>query len=479
MGNHSSSKKKPNSQNHQISTRRKFGSETSYLEKYMIFPPQSSDLTNILKKETQNHRKSVSLTLNQHPDKLTDFDELEDHLQEEFKLDSPSFDLDKDFTSRNHLKYSNRKKLIENRKKFLSSSRKYLGTERLPDLTRVVSFDFGEEKECRSVERNEFRRLNTSKKKKSRRTIVSYDLEKINFKNEVLKVTEKEALLLFSVPFHKRLIHVIDYHLRVTKVKNFVSFYKSFDENERKLMKKQCFFADLLQTFPTRWKKGKVPYFIDNSLLFIKSHTSLSIYNVIQQAIKEFEVRTCIKFVSFVESKHSDFLYFESGNTNSALIGKIKGKNLVTVKKTAEKEDVLHLIMHCLGFMHVHKKGNDEEFLYLSAEQVNDKSFIDDKDSHFCIYGLKYAHFDSDSVLMKKSCQNMISYHNFEFEERGLSEMDVFKVNFYYDNENFNKSEEELKSIMQEFNKDYLNESMNENSISSSESNLDYLYSFK
>ena len=204
-----------------------------------------------------------------------------------------------------------------------------------PQIRKFLSVDFtsiDKKEEINDYKKNlkDFQSKTTRRQRnKPRKSFTCHDLEKINFEMEVIKITQEPAVLTFSVPFKKKLADIIDYKLEVVKIDYFTSFYKSINKSSDKNQSFNGMFSSILKNFPCRWSNSKVPYFIDNSLLFTKNKISQIIYNLIQQSIKEIEKKTCIKFVSYNENKHIDYMYFNSATTNSSQLGKVNVKNLI------------------------------------------------------------------------------------------------------------------------------------------------------
>ena len=196
-------------------------------------------------------------------------------------------------------------------------------------------------------------------------------------------------------------------------------------------------FNSIINKFPNRWKNAKIPFSIDKELMFAANPDNETLYNVIYKCIQKFEDKTILTFQAYNPKEHKNYIYFTQGDHNSSSIGKQNGKNEILLSKKALEVDVLHQILHSLGFMHMHQKSNREYFSYLNKAQTSNVPLLE-SDSNICFYGLEFGPYDPDSVLMWPSCENMISSLHNEYEHcSDLSPLDCKKINFFYNNENF------------------------------------------
>ena len=239
-------------------------------------------------------------------------------------------------------------------------------------------------------------------------------------------LTDGSKVQVFYVPFLKKLSDQADYNLKTIELSDFDFFYKSTEIGEGQNLNRH------FKSFPNRWKRGEVPYFIEKSLMFVINSKNESLYNVIIDAIDKLNQTTVIKFICYASDKHPDYLHFDLGKFNRAVIGKYNGRNSVTLNSKADLTVVLHEIMHSLGFMHEHQRERGDSFVYFCKDQLKSRNFVEEN-VHVCLAGVNLGPFDSLSVMHFHCCENMISYRPLkDGRESGLSLIDCAKINFYY-----------------------------------------------
>lgn len=274
------------------------------------------------------------------------------------------------------------------------------------------------------------------------RSISCYDLENYNLYD--FRPNEDSGVLMFYVPFVKNLSEIVDYRFTVIDYKHFECFYKSYENYENVNSPTESSFKSLIDKFPNRWKDAKIPFSIDKELMFTVNPNNETLYNVIYKCIQKLEDQTILSFQAYNPKEHKNFIYFTQGERNNSYIGKLNGKNEILLSKKAVEVDVLHHILHSLGFMHMHQKSNREYFSYLNKSQISSLPLLEN-DCNICFHGLEFGPYDPDSVLIWPSCENMISSLHSEYEHcTDLSALDCKKINFFYNNENFHLSASEL-----------------------------------
>ncbi|XP_073424456.1 hatching enzyme 1.2-like [Dendrobates tinctorius] len=186
-----------------------------------------------------------------------------------------------------------------------------------------------------------------------------------------------------------------------------------------------------------KWQKNAngivpVPYTLDPQY-------SASEVTLINQALKEFEVMTCVQFVN--RTSEVDYLSMEPGSGCWSYIGKISGKQTVNLASPScmMYGVIQHEAMHNLGFYHEHTRLDRDDYieiLWQNMDQANWDNF-DVIDGN--TYNLPY---DYTSVM---------HYHKFAFsrlnlptiipiplssmpigQRLGMSNVDVMKINANY-----------------------------------------------
>ncbi|XP_056419828.1 hatching enzyme 1.2-like [Hyla sarda] len=186
------------------------------------------------------------------------------------------------------------------------------------------------------------------------------------------------------------------------------------------------------------WSKNKdgtvqVPYVIDPQY-------SPSDKSMINEALKEFEVMTCVQFVN--RNSESDYLYIQSGSGCWSYIGKIFGKQTVSLESQScmVYGVIQHEAMHNIGFFHEHSRTDRDDYVDILWDNIEP-----DGTSNFKIV-------DSNSLNLPYDYTSVMHYHMYAFslkddlptivpkpdpvapigQRSGMSNLDVMKINALY-----------------------------------------------
>ncbi len=137
-----------------------------------------------------------------------------------------------------------------------------------------------------------------------------------------------------------------------------------------------------------RWPQGLVPYALDASV-------TPTMAQGLQAAMQEIQSRVRVQFVP--RTVEADYVVVRDAPINSSPIGRQGGAQTLFVSSWGQRFEVVHALMHVLGFWHEHQRPDRDQ--YVSVQTQN----IDPARSHeFALvpigdtYGLPY---DFDSVL--------------------------------------------------------------------------------
>ncbi|XP_074612930.1 uncharacterized protein LOC141871253 [Acropora palmata] len=108
------------------------------------------------------------------------------------------------------------------------------------------------------------------------------------------------------------------------------------------------------------WNGGKVPYEIDSSL----SEESV---NYVNEAIDEWQSRTCVTFHEKTDGDE-DYIQFVYEQGCSSYVGRIGGHQTISVGNedqsiVCKKGNIIHEIAHALGFFHEHSRPDRDDYV--------------------------------------------------------------------------------------------------------------------
>lgn len=142
------------------------------------------------------------------------------------------------------------------------------------------------------------------------------------------------------------------------------------------------------------WPNGIVYYYLNVSSSWKQTHK-----NTFKAAIQEFSSKTCIRFKEIsTTSSHTDYVRIFEGEGCQAHLGRIGGVQEMSLDKgCTAKGNILHEMMHTLGFRHEHQRPDRDQYLNVYLHNVRPG-----EEDHFRIRNgsVLSKHFDYDSVTM-------------------------------------------------------------------------------
>ncbi|XP_040285810.1 astacin-like metalloendopeptidase [Bufo bufo] len=180
----------------------------------------------------------------------------------------------------------------------------------------------------------------------------------------------------------------------------------------------------------------QVPYTI------VPRSYSPSDISLINQALSEFEVMTCVQFVN--RTTESDYLSIvsQSGSGCWSYIGRIFGKQTVSLESSScmTYGVIQHEAMHNIGFFHEHTRVDRDNYIDIMWDNIDQDNWGDfnivqantlnlpyDYTSVMHYYRYAYAETSTlPSIVPKLDPTVPIG------QRLGLSSLDVMKVNAYY-----------------------------------------------
>lgn len=111
------------------------------------------------------------------------------------------------------------------------------------------------------------------------------------------------------------------------------------------------------------WPGGVLPYAISPDL-------SAEQADMIQEAIGEFHSKTNLRFVEY-SGQEADALHFISDPERCAsYVGRVGGHQPILVGPGCGKKEMVHELMHALGFIHEHQRSNRDQYLNIHAANI-------------------------------------------------------------------------------------------------------------
>ena len=185
-----------------------------------------------------------------------------------------------------------------------------------------------------------------------------------------------------------------------------------------------------------RWESGVIPYSFSSSF-------SSEGRKVVEEAMKEFESKTCIRFTP--RSSERDYIHIYSGSGCNSVVGRVgMMQGLSLAPGCLYKGIAMHELMHATGFWHEQTRADRDEHVEVHLENVvHGYEFAFDK------YGLDTidhlgAEYDTCSVMhypetaFSKNGKKTIESKSPDTDEcvigqrEGFSDTDIRKINTLY-----------------------------------------------
>lgn len=179
------------------------------------------------------------------------------------------------------------------------------------------------------------------------------------------------------------------------------------------------------------WPYRRVPYEISANLN----------KKIIDEAIFEIISRTSIEFVE--RQDEPDYLYFRpsSGDQCMSYLGKIGGKQDVLIHASCQKGQVLHEILHALGFVHEQSREDRDRFIQIFWDNIEDAYKPQFQKLNAAISQPVDLPFDFSSIMLYPSeafsangeaTMLTIDGETFSANRSGLSDSDVERIELLY-----------------------------------------------
>ena len=111
---------------------------------------------------------------------------------------------------------------------------------------------------------------------------------------------------------------------------------------------------------PRLWEGGEIPYIIEQGLPNKKE---------IEIAVEYFNNNTAVRFVPF--GGQEDLIVFKGGNENCySYLGRVGGAQPIVLAPECGKKEIMHEMMHAIGFIHEHSRFDRDAFVEIIWENI-------------------------------------------------------------------------------------------------------------
>ncbi len=151
----------------------------------------------------------------------------------------------------------------------------------------------------------------------------------------------------------------------------------------------------LVLSKPKLWDGGVIPFLIDSSIPSIQKNEILKAVNIINQ-------KTVIKFEE--AKSQEDKVLFKSGGTHCySYVGRIGGTQDLVLSPDCKAPQILHEMLHALGFYHEQSRPDRDEYLQILWENIEQKYFEQFKKVPPLHSSITESQFDYQSIMLYPS----------------------------------------------------------------------------
>lgn len=150
-----------------------------------------------------------------------------------------------------------------------------------------------------------------------------------------------------------------------------------------------------------RWENNKVYYSIDSGL---------PDKNRVRDAINHWESKTNLEFIE--RSGQSDYIYFTSGSGCSSYVGRIGGKQNITLSSSCSTGNTIHEIGHAIGLWHEQSRVDRNEYITVHYDNVKSGT-----EHNFHTY--EDSGFDGEDLTSSLDLGSIMMYSPYSFSKNG------------------------------------------------------------
>ncbi|HAZ13522.1 MAG: hypothetical protein A2X86_13405 [Bdellovibrionales bacterium GWA2_49_15] len=141
---------------------------------------------------------------------------------------------------------------------------------------------------------------------------------------------------------------------------------------------------------PKLWPGGRIPHMIDSNL---------KVKVELKAALAELREQTGIEFISAYKEK--DFVVFRAHKDQCfSHVGRIGGEQEIWLGPNCKKGEILHELMHTLGFFHEQSRPDRDEYMVVFWENLDKKYWEQYKKISSDFQNLTDSEFDFNSVML-------------------------------------------------------------------------------
>lgn len=142
------------------------------------------------------------------------------------------------------------------------------------------------------------------------------------------------------------------------------------------------------------WPSPEIPYVIAND---IRNPTP------ILEAIEYFKTHTPVRFVPAEEGDQDVIVFVTASEHCASHLGRVGGPQPILVSENCGKSEILHELMHALGFVHEHARLDRDQFVKVMWENIQEvfyPQFNKMPDQWLHEYTGSVFDFDSESIML-------------------------------------------------------------------------------
>jgi len=146
---------------------------------------------------------------------------------------------------------------------------------------------------------------------------------------------------------------------------------------------------------PKLWNDGVIPFVIDSSIPSDQKNEILKAVNILNQ-------QTVVKFEE--AKSQEDKILFKSGGTHCySYVGRIGGTQDLVLSSDCQAPQIIHEMLHALGFYHEQSRPDRDEYLQILWENIEQKYFEQFKKMPPLHSSITESQFDYQSIMLYPS----------------------------------------------------------------------------